>query len=117
MPAPLLLRQVNLLEGPNSPERRADVLLEGQRLGGIHANTLAGEPCGPEAMAGLGRPVDLEASHLWLGPALVDPHSVLEDPWLGRAETLASLAAAARSAPRDAGINASSGRRWRNSFS
>jgi dihydroorotase len=97
MPAPLLLRQVNLLEGPNSPERRADVLLEGQRLGGIHANTLAGEPCGPEAMAGLGRPVDLEASHLWLGPALVDPHSVLEDPWLGRAETLASLAAAARS--------------------
>jgi dihydroorotase len=97
MPAPLLLRQVNLLEGPDSPERRADVLMEGQRLATILGNPVAGEPFGPEAMAGLGSPVELEASHLWLGPALVDPHSVLEDPWLGRAETLASLAAAARS--------------------
>ena len=33
----------------------------------------------------------------WLAPALVDPHSALEDPLSGRAETLASLAAAAAS--------------------
>ena len=96
MPAPLLLRQVNLLEGPDCPERRADVLLEGSRLATILGNPVAGEPCSLEVMAGLGSPVELEASKLWLGPALVDPHSVLEDPRLGRAETLASLADAAR---------------------
>ena len=97
MPAPLLLRQVNLLEGPNRPERRADVLLEGQRLGAIDGSPLAGESSTLDRTAGLPSPVELEASHLWLGPALVDPHSVLEDPWLGRAETLTSLAHAARS--------------------
>ena len=97
MSAPLLLRQVNLLEGPNSPERRADVLLEGQSLRAILASPVAGESPTPDTAAGHPSPVELEASHLWLGPALVDPHSVLEDPWLGRAETLTSLADAARS--------------------
>jgi len=97
MSAPLLLRQVNLLEGPNSPERRADVLLEGQSLRAILASPVAGESPTPDTAAGHPSPVELEASHLWLGPALVDPHSVLEDPWLGRAETLTSLAHAARS--------------------
>jgi dihydroorotase len=96
MPAPLLLRQVNLLEGPDSRERRADVLLEGSSLATILGNPVAGEPCRLEVMAGLASPVEIEASNLWLGPALVDPHSVLEDPRLGRAETLASLADAAR---------------------
>ena len=37
----------------------------------------------------------IDAAGCWLGPALVDPHSVLEDPLQGRAETLDSLAAAA----------------------
>ncbi len=37
----------------------------------------------------------IDASGCWLGPALVDPHSVLEDPLQGRAENLESLAAAA----------------------
>jgi len=97
MSAPLLLRQVNLLEGPHSPERRADVLLEGQSLRAILASPVAGESPTPDTAAGHPSPVQLEASHLWLGPALVDPHSVLEDPWLGRAETLSSLAHAARS--------------------
>jgi len=97
MPAPLLLRQVNLLEGPHSPERRADVLLEGQRLCEILASPAAGAPTTPASATDLPGPVELEASHLWLGPALVDPHSVLEDPWLGKAETLTSLAHAARS--------------------
>jgi dihydroorotase len=97
MPAHLLLRQVNLLEGPDRPERRVDVLLEGPRLLEIIGNSPAGGPLRPEAAAGLRSPVELEATHLWLGPALVDPHSVLEDPRLGRAETLTTLAAAARS--------------------
>jgi len=38
---------------------------------------------------------EVDGSALWLGPPLVDPHSCLVDPVLGRAETLASLAAAA----------------------
>jgi dihydroorotase len=97
MPAPLLLRQVNLLEGPDTPERRADVLLEGPRLATIVARPDDEMAFRPNVAAGLQSPVELEASHLWLGPALVDPHSVLEDPRLGRAETLSSLAAAARS--------------------
>jgi dihydroorotase len=46
------------------------------------------EAVGDDALA-------LDASGCWLGPPLVDPHSVLEEPVLGRAETLASLAAAA----------------------
>jgi len=95
MPASLLLRQVNLLEGPGTAERRADVLLEGQQLRLVSAGSPAAPPSSPDAAAGLAEPIELQASHLWLGPALVDPHSVLEDPWLGRAETLNSLAAAA----------------------
>ena len=38
---------------------------------------------------------ELDAREWWLGPALVDPHSVLEEPWQGRAESLDSLAGAA----------------------
>lgn len=52
---------------------------------------------GPQAAAeagGLGL-TPLAADGMLLAPALVDPHSVLEDPVQGRAETLASLAAAA----------------------
>jgi dihydroorotase len=87
----VLLRQVNLLEGPDLPTRRADVLLEGRRLVAIGPGQ-AGDPSRP----GPQPQVELDASHLWLGPALVDPHSVLEDARLGRAETLDSLAEAAR---------------------
>lgn len=85
MSSRLLLRQVNLLEADDLPPRRADVLLEGRRLAAIGA----GEPAIGSRQ--------LDASRLWLGPALVDPHSVLEEPLQGRAETLPSLAAAARS--------------------
>ncbi len=84
----VLLRQVNVLEGPDLPVRQVDVLLEGGRLRTIASpGTTAAE--GPDARA-------IDAAGLWLAPALVDPHSVLRDPLLGRAETLDSLAAAAR---------------------
>ncbi len=82
----LLIRGVHLLEVPDRPARRADVLLEDGTL-------LAIDP----HREGLSDPAieRLDARGCWLGPALVDPHSVLEEPLLGRAETLASLAEAA----------------------
>ena len=79
-----LLRGVNLLEGPDRPQRLADVRFADGRILAIDGQTAA-DPGVPE----------LDAGDLWLGPALVDPHSVLEDPLTGRGETLSSLAAAA----------------------
>lgn len=89
---PTLLRGVQLLEGPGLPPRRADVRIEAGRLRSV------AEP-GSEAVSDSSEPGlrVLEAGRLWLAPPLVDPHSVLEDPLQGRAETLASLAAAAAS--------------------
>ncbi|MFN9545557.1 MAG: dihydroorotase [Cyanobacteriota bacterium] len=88
MASALLLRQVHVLEGPALPPSRRDVWLEGRRLMGWTLPT----PAGPTS------PLDLremDGSGWWLAPPLVDPHSVLEDPWLGRSETLESLAIAA----------------------
>ncbi|MFN9631587.1 MAG: dihydroorotase [Cyanobacteriota bacterium] len=85
MASTLLLRQVQLLEGPGRPPKRRDVWLEGGRL--------IGWGDAPPATAAPTR--DLDGSRWWLAPPLVDPHSVLEDPWLGRSETLESLARAA----------------------
>jgi dihydroorotase len=85
--ASIWLQQVGLLS-PDGETAAGDALFagDGELLAiGAAAATAARE-------LGL-RPVD--AANWWLGPALVDPHSVLEDPWGGRAETLASLAAAA----------------------
>jgi dihydroorotase len=90
----LLLRQVNLLEADDLPPRRCDVRLEGNRLAALGGAEGELPPVAP-VPAGEA-PVVLEASHLWLAPGLVDPSSVLEDPLLGRAETLDSLAEAAR---------------------
>lgn len=84
MGSPLLLRQVHVLEGPDRPPSRRDVWIEGPRLLGWDL------PSPPEAD---GR--EWDGSGWWLAPPLVDPHSVLEDPWLGRSETLGSLARAA----------------------
>jgi dihydroorotase len=85
--ASIWLRQVRLLT-PSGDLAAGDALLAGDgRLIALGAAAAA-------AAADLGlRPI--AAGDWWLGPALVDPHSVLEDPWGGRAETLASLAAAA----------------------
>jgi dihydroorotase len=82
-PAPRLLRQVQLLEGPEQPPRPCDALIDQGRL----------VAWGPEALQ-RGEALGLEplAAEGWLlAPALVDPHSQLEDPHTGSAETLASL--------------------------
>ena len=80
---PVLLQQVQLLEAEGQEPRRCDVLLDQGQLRAI----------GPEATAqasASGLPV--VSAELWvLAPALVDPHSYLEDPATGSAETLASL--------------------------
>lgn len=86
----LLLRQVQLLEGPGLPPRRADVQIVEGRLAGIGDAALPG----PGAK---GIDIEIEASSCWLAPPLVDPHSVLEEPWEGRAESLESLREAAAS--------------------
>jgi dihydroorotase len=82
----LLIRGVNLLEAPGRPARRGDVLLEDGVLRAI-------DPAPEVPSTSAHRSVD--GGGYWLGPALVDPHSVLEDPLQGRAETLVSLAEAA----------------------
>ena len=87
MPSHLLLRQVQVLEGPGQPALRRDVWITGTTLLGWET---------PPSQAHQGLEVEeLDGRHLWLAPPLVDPHSVLEDPWLGRSETLDSLAQAA----------------------
>jgi len=84
----LLLRRVNLMEGPGRPSRVVDALISGQRLQAL------AEPGGLQGPWPNSCP-SIDAQTCWLAPPLVDPHSVLEDPYLGRAETLTSLQAAA----------------------
>jgi len=98
MASSLLLRQVNLLEADDLPPRRCDVWLEGNRLGAIGGTERRDPREGDATAAGPAHRASqaVEASHLWLGPGLVDPASVLEDPQLGRAESLHTLAEAAR---------------------
>ena len=82
------LQEVTLLRGPAEPPLHADALI------GADGTLLA---LGQEASQ-LARHQQLQplAAASWLlAPTLVDPHSVIEQPLLGRAETLASLAAAA----------------------
>jgi dihydroorotase len=83
----LLFRQLQVLEGPGQPPRRRDVWFKGHTLLGWELSPPPADQ-GQEVM-------ELDGRHLWLAPPLVDPHSVLEDPWLGRSETLESLAQAA----------------------
>jgi len=84
----LLLHRVNLMEGPGRPSRVVDALISGQRLQAL------AEPGGLDATWPNPCP-SIDAQTCWLAPPLVDPHSVLDDPYLGRAETLTSLQAAA----------------------
>jgi dihydroorotase len=90
MGSTLLLRQVHVLEGPDLPPSRRDVWVEGRRLLGWNLPPSSLPTPAAEVL-------DLDGSDWWLAPPLVDPHSVLEDPWLGRSETLDSLALAAAS--------------------
>lgn len=95
-----------LLEAPGQPPRRADVLLEGAQLCALDADArrlAAAVAVAPEPAAA------------WLlAPALVDPHSVLEDPLEGRSETLQSLEQAAASAGYGQVALLPQGRRWRD---
>ena len=106
MATPRLLSQVQLLEGPGLPPRRADVLLENGQL------AAEGEPARTRAAA-LGL-CPLDASGWWLAPPLVDPHSLLEDPHTGRAETLDSLARSAVAAGYGWVALLPQARRWRD---
>jgi len=84
----LWLQDVAWLRGPDQAVSRGDALI------GADGLLLAlGDRVGREAeAAGLApRP----AADWWLAPSLVDPHSALEQPLLGRAETLASFGDAA----------------------
>lgn len=84
----LWLQQLTLLQEPDHPPQPGQVLI------GADGSLLAwGEAAAARAAASGLTP---RAADGWLlAPSLVDPHSVLEAPLLSRAETLASLAAAA----------------------
>ncbi|MFM8526303.1 MAG: dihydroorotase [Cyanobacteriota bacterium] len=85
--APRYLRQVQVLRGPDQRLRHEDALLDGPLLLAV----------GPEAgarAAALGLDAEPTPS-LLLAPALVDPHSTLDHPLQGPAETATSLRAAA----------------------
>jgi dihydroorotase len=82
------LQNLQLLSGPGAAPASGDALI------GADGTLLAiGDAAAAQArVAGLS---PSSGSGAWLAPALVDPHSVLEDPSSGRAETLTSLGAAA----------------------
>jgi dihydroorotase len=80
---PLLLQQVQLLEAEGVEPRCADVLILEGRLAAIGSSAASeAAACGARV---------LEAMGWLLAPALIDPHSHLEDPATGAAETLDSL--------------------------
>ena len=80
---PLLLHQVQLLEAEGAPLRHGDVLIQAGRLTAIGGDAAAqATACGAQV---------LNAQGWLLAPPLVDPHSELEDPATGSAESLASL--------------------------
>ncbi|MBM5824355.1 MAG: dihydroorotase [Cyanobacteria bacterium M_surface_10_m2_119] len=88
MAVPLWLHQVDLLAADGEPVQCTDALIDGQgRL----------EQWGPgveERARALGLKPQPATGWL-LAPCLVDPHSVLEEPWALQAETLTSLGLAA----------------------
>ncbi len=89
MAEPLIwLQDLQLLVGPDQAPASADALI------GSDGTLLAfGDAAVQQARAAGLQPRSAAGS--WLAPSLVDPHSVLEDPSSGRAETLSSLTAAA----------------------
>ncbi|MEB3266479.1 MAG: dihydroorotase [Cyanobacteriota bacterium] len=79
-----------MLQGPGLPLEIADVWISGGQLTRLEPAGTA--PFGPGAAAGH---EVIDAESLLLAPCLVDPHSLLEQPLQGRAETLESLLASA----------------------
>ena len=101
------LQQVLLLSGPGQDPAPADVLLQDGVIAAI----------GPEA-ADRARALGLEplqAAGWLLAPALVDPHSLLEDPHTGVAETQASLERSAIAAGYGTVALLPQARHWRDS--
>lgn len=87
-PTALWLQNLRLLRGPGQPVSVGQALIaaDGELLSLDDGTSRHAEALGLHPHDGQG----------WLlAPTLVDPHSVLEQPLLGRAETLTSLAAAA----------------------
>jgi len=86
--APLWLQNLTVVRGPTQTMAHAEALLgsDGLLLG------LDQEAADQAQHLGL---TPIQAEGWVLGPSLVDPHSVLENPLLGRAETLSSLLRAA----------------------
>lgn len=102
------LRQVSLLSGPGLDPASTDVLIAAD-------GTIAA--IGPEVAA---RAADLrlepvDAGGLLLAPALIDPHSLLEDPSNGPAESLASLERSAVAAGYGTVALLPQASRWRDS--
>ena len=77
------LQQVSLLSGPDQDPAPADVLLQDGAIAAIGTEAVA--------RAAALRLQPLQASGWLMAPALVDPHSLLEDPHTGVAETQTSL--------------------------
>lgn len=89
MAEPLLwLQQLHLLGGPGQPSVCGEALIgdDGSLIALGEAAAAQGHAAGLQPQA---------CPDGWLAPALVDAHSVLEEPLSGRAETLASLTVAA----------------------
>jgi len=86
---PRYLQQVRFLEGPGTKVRHDDVVING------HSLEAFGDAARERASASDLQPEP--AGHLLLAPALVDPHSTLDHPLQGTAETASSLQAAAAS--------------------
>ena len=84
-----LLKGLQLLQGPGATVQRGDALLDGDQLVAF----------GPELSTEpeVDQVIDTPARAL-LAPLLIDPHSHLEDPETGRAETLSSLCQEAKAA-------------------
>jgi len=101
------LQQVLLLAGPGQDPVPADVLLEQGAIAAIGAEAAA-----MAAQRGL---EPLPAAGWLLAPALVDPHSLLEDPCNGVAETQDSLERSAAAAGYGTLALLPQARRWRDS--
>ena len=81
----LLLRDLQLLQGPDSSLRCSSVLIKDRQLIAFDHEAEVLAEADPEVL-------QKQAQSQWLmAPVLVDPHSTLEDPELGSAETLGSL--------------------------
>ena len=84
MRAPRLLSPVRILEGPGQDERQGSVYIDKDGV-------LAGFDQTALALAAQGDVMAIDASNQLIAPCLVDPHSTLEFPFSGHAETLESL--------------------------